>query len=707
MRQGQLRAVLGYLHRVANPDGGGPDDAQLLDRWRRHRDPAAFELLVWRHGGMVWNVCRRVLGRSQDVEDAFQATFLTFLRKLDTIGQGRFLATWLYKVAFRTALAVRAARARHAGLQELPADVPEAAATREPGWGELGPVLDEEVNRLPEKYRLPFVLCYLEGKTTDEAARDLGCPRGTVGTRLAWARQRLRARLSRRGMALSAPGLSALLAEKAAAAIVPAPLVASVVQAATLSVVGKAVAAGVVSARAAALSRGVLHAMFVARVKTVAVVLLVVGILGNGTGLLVHQTLTARTAETQTVAQRQPAFRPDEGVFPPLPPEQQVRGGADEDHWPLIEEDAAPAAPDPGVKEFGPPQFAAMVLRVDPDGKRLLLELRSKAEGSASQKEITLTDRTQLVFSNVGPNEARLTKGYGAEVWLEKDSPDVAARVRLNGTRNSKKAPHRVGQVVGVADGEQGFTLSRPAKGEPAEQFAVRFTDRTRLVFSDVARGGATITAGYEARVWSDGDAPESAKSVTFLGNAEGKPAAGKEPKADRVGRIVGLSGDGTVLTVELHPTKGPGPTRTEIRLTEATRESYHGVAANGANPAEGDLVQVWLAEGSADTAARVRFVRPDPRRSIDGRIAAVSEDGSRVTVAVAPGVKDGEPVRRDILITAQTDLVFANVGPGSARLTEGDRVRGWLAEGSEDLADELLVSRSEKIDDRKPVEKR
>src|SRR2546423_12502832 len=122
MSQGQLRAVLGYLHRVADPNSGSSDDTQLLDRWRNQRDPLAFEVLVWRHGTMVWNVCRRILGSEPDVEDAFQATFLTFLRKSDTIGQGRFLGSWLYKVAYRTALAARAASARHTDNEELDAD---------------------------------------------------------------------------------------------------------------------------------------------------------------------------------------------------------------------------------------------------------------------------------------------------------------------------------------------------------------------------------------------------------------------------------------------------------------------------------------------------------------------------------------------------------------------------------------------------------
>src|SRR5438552_8114532 len=119
MRQGQLRAVLGYLHRVANPDSGELGDAHFLERWRTQRDAAALEVLVWRHGALVWNVCRRILGREQDAEDAFQATFLTFLRKADTIGQGQFLGSWLYKVAYRTALAARAASARHTGREPL------------------------------------------------------------------------------------------------------------------------------------------------------------------------------------------------------------------------------------------------------------------------------------------------------------------------------------------------------------------------------------------------------------------------------------------------------------------------------------------------------------------------------------------------------------------------------------------------------------
>lgn len=701
MRQGQFRAVLGYLQRVANPHSVGLDDAQLLDQWRNQRDPLAFEVLVWRHGAMVWNVCRRILGREQDVEDTFQATFLTFLHKADTIGQGRFLGSWLYKVAYRTALRARAASARHTVHEQLDANLPEAATTGEESWDEIGPMLDEEVNRLPEKYRLPFVLCYLEGKTTDEAARDLGCPRGTIGTRLAWARERLRSRLTQRGLTLSAAGLTTLLVEKAAAASVPAPLVLSIVKAATFPTAGKALAAGVVSARAAALSHGVLQTLFLAKFKTIALMLFVLGILGSGAGLLAHQILADKSETTQTAEWKQPAARAEDGGSP----NPDTRDRADEENRVVAREDRIPAAQDRSGTEL-PQQMSGTVVQVDENGKGLSLEIRSKGEGEASKiVELKITDKTLLVFNNVGPNEARPTAGYRAIVWLEQDSKDVAARVHLSGHRNPKNAPHRTGQVVALAADGKSLTLEKSAKGKPAEKIAIHFTDRTRMAFSNVARDGARVTEGYEVLVWLESDSPDSARSVTFLGTAEGKPADCKDQKADRSGRIAGVSGDGKVLTVEMPTTKGEKPARTEIRLTNATRESYHGVAADGASPLVGYLVQVWLVEGSQDTAARLRFSRTDPRQSVDATILSVSPDGARLTVTVPHGGKSGELTRREINITGTTELVFSDVGPGGARLAEGYRVRGWLAEGSEDTAAELTLSGSEKTDGKKPMD--
>lgn len=691
MRQGQLRAVLGYLHRAAHSDSGGPDDAQLLERWRTQRDPAAFEVLVWRHGATVWNVCRRILIRDQDVEDAFQATFLTFLRKADTVGQSQFLGSWLYKVAYRIALAARATAIKHTVSQQMDADLPEPAVNEEDDWAELGPVLDEEVNLLPEKYRLPFVLCYLEGKTTDEAAHDLGCPRGTVGTRLAWARERLRSRLTRRGVVLSSAGLAALLSEKAAASV-PPPLVMSTVHAATFSTVENALTSGVISERAAALTQEALRTLFVSKLKTVGLILLTVGLLGGGTGLLTHHALAGKIERTPTVG-RKPSI---EDVLPNRNP---VPALAEDDVTPS-EEVRPQAAPEMGVKDADPLRITGTVSRVDDGGRGFAVEF-PVGKGEVRRVEVQLADRSQLVFSNVGPNEARLTTGYAADVWFEKNIPGQAARVQLSGKRvaassvlNEKTTPpHRVGRVVDVTDDGAKITLEKAWKGEqPRETVAIRLTEQTRTFYSNVSPGEGGIRLGYEARVWLEDNSTDAARAVSFFGNADQKPAQGKGPKADRIGRIVRVSDDAKILTVESFPVKGE---RTTIRLTEDTTTSYHGIAAEGARPTEGYQVQVWLAEGSPDTAARVRFSRNTLRKGLEGKVVSVSADGTRFTLESPSKVKS-DPIRREITITPQTDLVFFNVRPEGARLTEGDPVRCWLVDGPGETADEVVVLRPE-----------
>src|SRR5262245_13351778 len=229
----QLPSVLRHLHLAS-----GVPDAQLLERFSTQRDEAAFELLVWRHGGMVLRTCRRLLRDAHEAEDAFQATFLALARRADSVGRGS-VGGWLYQVAYRVALRARARRARWEA-REQPADrragPPDPLA--EAGRREDRRVLDDEVNRLPEKYRVAFVLCCLEGHSSAEAARALGCPVGTVESRLARARRRLRAGLTRQGMA---------------PACVPAALVATTARAAPWVAAGQAAPAGLVSANVAAL----------------------------------------------------------------------------------------------------------------------------------------------------------------------------------------------------------------------------------------------------------------------------------------------------------------------------------------------------------------------------------------------------------------------------------------------------------------------
>ncbi|OAI50294.1 hypothetical protein AYO44_05770 [Planctomycetaceae bacterium SCGC AG-212-F19] len=230
-------------------------DGDLLAQFIAGRDASAFAELVRRHGPMVLRVCRRVLGNSHDAEDAFQATFLVLVKKASLIGRRDLLGNWLYGVAYRVALQVRqdVASARAHDQSTDPASVAERdAPTADAGWRELRPVLDAEVQRLPEKYRAPVILCYLQGKTNEEAAQQLAWPTGTVKIRLSRAREMLRQRLTRRGVALSA-GTLALLAGEATAATLPVTLAQTTIEAAALMGAEKA-AGGVLSAKAVALA---------------------------------------------------------------------------------------------------------------------------------------------------------------------------------------------------------------------------------------------------------------------------------------------------------------------------------------------------------------------------------------------------------------------------------------------------------------------
>jgi RNA polymerase sigma factor (sigma-70 family) len=237
---------------------------------------------------MVLAVCRRLLRREQDAEDAFQATFLALVRKAAAIGKREAVAAWLYKVAYRAALRVREAAAKQPEANPVAADLLPAPET---GGDDLRPLLDEEVRSLPGAYRLTFILCYLEGKTQAEAAHQLGCPPGTVASRLAWARRRLRTRLARRGVAPSAAVIAALLDRQAAPAALPPPLVSSTVHAALHFAAGKSAAGG-----PAAVAEGVLHAMRMTRLKATAALLLIACVLGAGTGLAARRALAGENA---------------------------------------------------------------------------------------------------------------------------------------------------------------------------------------------------------------------------------------------------------------------------------------------------------------------------------------------------------------------------------------------------------------------------
>jgi RNA polymerase sigma factor (sigma-70 family) len=286
MTTGPRTAAIGHL-RVLLTEGttGGLTDGQLLERFNKGSGAgaeAAFAALVGRHGRMVFHVCRAVLRDPNDAEDAFQATFLTLARRAETLWVRDSLTPWLRQVALRTASCARAAELRRR-RHERGAAVPEAGVPPET-WGEdAHRVLREEVDRLPERYRLPVVLCGLEGLTREDAARSLGWPLGTLQSRLARGRERLRERLTRRGLAPLVPVLGGR-----AAVGVPTGLAEQVTRA-TLRVATGEAAAGVVSAEALALTEGVMKAMFFSKLKLAGAALLAVALATTGVSVRARQ----------------------------------------------------------------------------------------------------------------------------------------------------------------------------------------------------------------------------------------------------------------------------------------------------------------------------------------------------------------------------------------------------------------------------------
>jgi RNA polymerase sigma factor (sigma-70 family) len=289
-------------------DGGsltGHSDRQLLERFTARGDAtgeAAFAALVSRHGPIVLRVCRQVLGDRHHAEDAFQAVFLVLALRARSIRDPDLLGNWLYGVALRTARCAKLQLDRRRKTEA--GDVmrrcgPGSSAMVEPAFQpaeqpaidrEQAEALHEEIDRLPSSFRLPVVLCYFEGLTLDEAARLLGCPAGTVGSRLARAREKLRRGLARRGVVLSGAVVAAVLGSRPASASVASPLCDMTTKAALQFAAGRA-ASGACSASAMTLAQEVVRSMLLHKLRLTVVTLLVLGAIAGGARLAGQATV--------------------------------------------------------------------------------------------------------------------------------------------------------------------------------------------------------------------------------------------------------------------------------------------------------------------------------------------------------------------------------------------------------------------------------
>jgi RNA polymerase sigma factor (sigma-70 family) len=393
MATSQLSEVMHQLRSsVLLQDEADLTDGQLLERFVRRRDEAAFAALVCRHSPMVLGVCRRVLGNLHDAEDALQATFLVLVRKAASVVPRELVANWLYGVAYQTALRVKVANARRRAREKQVTAMPEPEAAPPDPWPDLRPLLDQELSRLPDKYRVPILLCDLEGKTHQEAARQLGWPVGTLSGRLARGRKRLADRLARRGfLVLSAGSLAAVLSQNTASATPSSPLLTETVRAAGAFAAGHAAATGIIPTQVAGLAEGVLKAMFLNKLKAAGLLLAVV-------------FLAAGIGATGVTYQMQAAEQTEAGKGPPAEDKKPLGGAGEEG------------------KKINPADLGQL-------DERKLIRISARAAG-----------RIEEIYKSTGE---RVNKG---EALAELSSPEVvtAAQELLTARRSGNAALQRV-----------------------------------------------------------------------------------------------------------------------------------------------------------------------------------------------------------------------------------------------------------------------
>jgi RNA polymerase sigma-70 factor (ECF subfamily) len=452
-------------------------DGQLLDRFLTDRDEAAFEALLARLGPMVWAVCRRQLTDPADVEDAFQATFLVLVRKGRSVVPRDRVGSWLYGVACHAARKARVDRARRRDKEHRAAAMTHAAVSDSRDATDLAAWIDQELGRLPEKYRAAVVLCDLEGKTRQEAARHLGWPEGTVAGRLARAREMLARRLAKHGLAVTPAAIAAALANQGTAGMPPSAVLAGTRACAMRLAAGQLAGA---SPGAQLLVESIVKTMLVQKLRGVAL----------GLGLLVAAGLTVGGLADR-FAQAQPAGTPPRPADPPaVAAEQQPPRPADDlarlvGTWKL----AGGSVTDNGtVRDFTPAERNGYQVTIDRDGV-----LTFAKGGLAGHLCFALTlDATtaprQLSLSPIGPDEDRRLHGV-----YQIDATGL--RIACFGHFDEGRPPRA---VEALAAGTGRYLVLERVEAPPAEAKAARPPlppDRAKVIREQFA-GTWQVTAG-------------------------------------------------------------------------------------------------------------------------------------------------------------------------------------------------------------------
>ncbi|MCE9566120.1 MAG: sigma-70 family RNA polymerase sigma factor [Planctomycetes bacterium] len=625
-------------------------DGELLARYRSVRDQDAFGSLVRRHGPMVLGVCRRVLRDSHAADDAFQTTFLVLAKRADAVRPPDRLAPWLYGVAYRTALK---ARGRAFRRQQVEQDYATETATRalptSPEASDLLPALDEQLNALPEKYRTPLVLCGVQGLNKTEAAERLGLPEGTVSSRLARAREMLRDRLIRRGVAVPSAAFAALFTADTLQAAVPASL--------ATSTTGIALGSSPIPATVLTLSHEVIRSMTMLKLQFWGTIAMAVSLVGGSFGLLAIQADEKKPQPVPgEIRKPQPAQ-----VDPVKKP-----NGNDEKNGQNNQKDGdKPGKPaKPAVKAGG--RVGAV------DAKENTITLVTKGEGGLVEKAMKVPAGAKVFIDDKEAKLADIPKGSFASflAGAPKDGkPDEITEVRVTGG-NTNGIIKQVGATSLSLESEknpQTFKLTADTKvtvnGKDAKIADLKVGDKVAVLLSADGASALSLASGNQP------DGVKPIKTARFTGKVTAVDAAAK---------TISLAGKGEGNDIV-------------VKLTADAKITVDGKAAKFSDIVKGGQASFIL----------VPTRDGQPREASEVAVAGITFGGAVKQIDATSVTVGTEKADRVVKLVADAKVVVNGKEAKLADLKVGDRVQVTLA--SDESGAVLIVVGVKKPEGDKP----